>query len=203
MAEELLSTREAAERLGLDRESARLALAGGLAGPSVRVRSAVLYEAARVDDLAARGLVPLDALPVDALPEDCRTGMMVVRLARRTDLRASRGDLLALISTGYRMSPWTRMLIRNRVATRRSVPLAATLGGFVVLGADITDVEHVGRREARLRLTDAGSWFETWRAGRFEAGRGSRWQWWDATGEAAEEARRNRWPTPPGTRIAG
>ena len=142
-----MSAREAAERLGTDRESARRALAAGLAGPGVRTRSAVLYDADRIEQLEAA-------------------------------------------SRWFRRSPWTRMLIRHRARSRRFVPFVATLGGFVVLGADIVDVEVDDRLGAALTLTGPGAWFADRRGGRFDRGRGSRWQWWDPREECG-------WSRPP------
>lgn len=89
----------------------------------MRSRSAVLYDAHRIDQLVLR--TPMDHLDRDGLPEDCRPGMMVVRRARDFDLTAPREEQLEVASRWFRMSPWTRMLIRHRARSRGSLPFVA------------------------------------------------------------------------------
>ena len=187
-----MTGREAAEclaALGIERESARRALAAGVAGAGVRTRAAVLYDRARVESLVDRAQVPLDHRDVDDLPAACRGGTLVVRLSPRrpddgssrswqgADTTAPREEQWDAARMWFRMSPWTRVLLRSRASTGRPAPFVATVGGFVVLGADVLGVD-VEARGTSLRLGEPGDWFECWREGRFEGGARSRWQWW-------------------------
>ena len=183
-----MTGRQAAEQLGalgLDRESARKALLAGVAGPATRAGTTVLYDADRVGELASGEHRRIDRLEVEELPEACRRGMVVVRLTPRrpdpgperawqgADLLAPREEQLDAARMWFRMSPWTRVLIRHRAGTGggAGVPFVATVGTLVVLGADITGVDAGYPRGAALRLAEPGEWFETWRGARFEEGR--------------------------------
>ena len=79
----------------------------------------------------------------------------------------------------FRMSPWTRVLIRHRAQTQGLVPFVVTVSGFVVLGADVIGLDIDDKRGVALWLTEPGGWFDVWRDRRFNSGAGGHWQWWD------------------------
>ena len=64
------------------------------------------------------------------------------------------------------------------------LPLVATVGGFVVTGAEITAV-LASPEGYHLELREAGEWFQTFRDRRFPTGPGRPWVLRDRVGESA------------------
>lgn len=188
----LISGRQAAgvlATLGLNLPQAQQVLRAGLAGEPLQTSNALLYEKDRVQALADRRGVRVDE--VDAA---CPCGLVVVRLGRGqpmcvTSSWAERADLAR--------GPWDLSVarrIRIRLAAERlgGFPLVATLGGFVVLGADITDIRGAGPQDGRsvLDLDPPGPWHATFDERRLPSGPGPACvvRGWPATGG----------PLPPG-----
>ena len=90
---------------------------------------------------------------------------------RRVNVDASDTDLRAAIACGWGYSPWTTVWLRVRIERHGAFPLVATVGGFVVAGANI---EYVGT-DGRLDLAEAGDWFEPLRERRLVTGPGRDW----------------------------
>lgn len=158
-------------RVGLARDQARQVLATGLAGPGIRTAGAVLYDEAKVHQLRRRP----NARRTDLDPR-CHDGMFVTR-GRHLDYSAPRSAQLASVRGDWWLSPLTVVLLETRAEQGRPVPFIATVGGFVVLGAEIRGVRGT-TKTATLDLADPGPWFDTLRDKRFETGRGGPWILW-------------------------
>jgi len=184
----LISAREAADvlaPLGLSRESTRRVLRAGLAGVGQATKASFLYEHERVVALCEWPLV--DPGRLDAAVHG---GVFVARLGAGLDVgqhaspdhwrNASRGP--------WRVSPWLRARMSITLERQSFVPLVATMGGFVVLGADITGgVLHPGGeatigdqpgRTCTFTLAEPGAWFRGFEGHRFPTGPGAAWRWW-------------------------
>lgn len=170
----LLSSRQAAvefARVGLARDQARQVLATGLAGPGVRTASALLYDEAKIHELRRRPTVRSTGLD-----PRCRDGMFVTR-GRHLDCSAPRREQLAAVGGGWWLSPFTVVLLETRAERGRPVPFIVTVGGFVLLGAEIRGVRGT-TKAATLDLADPGPWFDALRDRRIETGRGGPWILW-------------------------
>jgi hypothetical protein len=80
----------------------------GLAGPGIRTAGALLYDEAKVHELRRRPTVR----DVDIDPR-CRDGMFVAR-GRHLDCSAPRSKQLASVCGGWRLSPFTLVLMQTR-----------------------------------------------------------------------------------------
>lgn len=164
----LISGREATTVLfeaGMTRRQARRALDAGLAGNPHRAAGAHLYDLDMVLELAARPWLTDEELD--------RLFPRELFIARRDlDVRSPEDVQLAGVREGWDLSPWSRVLLRVRCAQHGFVPLVATVAGFVVLGAEITDVLVAETGHAVLALRGPGSWFEQVRGQRLGSGPG-------------------------------
>jgi hypothetical protein len=165
----LISAREACRILagaGVSRRCALQVLTAGLAGESLDAGSMTLYDRARVLDLAERRSVRW----ID-LDEPCPAGFFVSR--RDFPVAAERPDQLAALSGGWgAVCPWNWVAMAYQVGRYGSFPFIATIGGFVVLGADI--VKTAGLCE--LTLERPGSWFDTVEDSWLPTGPGRPWK---------------------------
>ena len=164
----LISAREACTLLtreGVSRRGALKVLAAGLAGPATPARHAVLYEEARVAELAAR---PSIYWPDAA--EWSPGGFFVSR--RAFPATGSRSEQLAALSGGWTsVSPWAWLLVALQLQRHGPFPFVATVGGLVVLGADIVEV----RGFSTLELQEPGPWFDDVAGCWFPTGPGRPW----------------------------
>jgi hypothetical protein len=164
----LISGRQATTVLfqaGLTRRQARRVLDTGLAGSPHRTAGSHLYDADRVVGFAARPW--LTETEVDLLfPRE----LFIAR--RDIDVSAPEDVQLSAVRDNWDLSPWSRVLLRVRCAEHGFVPLVVTVGGFVVLGAEITDVFVAAPRRAVLALRAPGDWFEPVRGIRLSSGPG-------------------------------
>jgi hypothetical protein len=154
----MISGREAAERLavvGLSRRQARAVLDYGLAGVPVRTRAVTLYDPLRVDDLVGRA-----SFAQGDLPEVCPGGVLLDR--RLTDR-----------SPGIPLSPWTALGIQLSLVRMGPFPYVATIGGFVVDGADFIGLTGGAGGLYRLERAAPGSWFDSFRGRRWAIGPGA------------------------------
>jgi hypothetical protein len=154
----MISGREAANRLasaGLSRRQARIVLDAGLAGAPIRSRSVTLYDPSRVDDLVGRG-----QFRQEDLPDVCPIGVLVDRR-------------VADASSGLPLSPWTALHLQVVIQRAGSFPYVATIGGFVVTGADLVGVHGEGEGLYRLERTAPGKWFDSFRGRRWAIGPGA------------------------------
>jgi hypothetical protein len=150
----LIGARRARELLvrdGVSTWSAARVLESGLAGEPIRTGSAVLYDEARVVELAGR---PSVGWPdIDDL---CPAGLFVSR--RDFPATAPRADQLSALCMGWsavNMFAWVGMTLR--IPHLGPVGFVATIGGLVVLGADIVET----RSFSELVLAPPGPWFES------------------------------------------
>lgn len=191
----LFTQRESAAvlaRRGVARRQARDLLRAGFAGTPFRAGNVCLYDRAAVEDLASWPTMTLPEL--DAL---CPVGVFVAR--RAPDLTADRAAQLASVADGWQMSPWTWLWLRIKVDAAGSVPLIATVAGFVALGADITGVGSIGvgsigveggaAQATSLVLAEPGAWFEGVRQRRVRTGPGRGWVLRGLPGSRAADAR--------------
>ena len=150
---------------GLGRRHAQQALVAGLAGEPRRLRSRVLYDRDRVRELAAR-----PQLGWSQLVELCPDGVFVSR--RPVTVTDSRAEMVAALSGGWgELSPWKRVAMQLQIEVCGSLPLVATLAGFVVLGADVVAV----RGFDRFVMTEPGAWFERLVRTQLRIGPGRSW----------------------------
>lgn len=199
---EMMTGREAAEclgRLSLGREPARRALLAGVAGPGIRTRGTLLYEATEVHAAVERALDP----PVPGWADGAAT--FVGRVAPRTpepdgswrawrgaDLTAPAGEQRDAVRAWWHLSIWTRVWIGSRSRLHGFFPFIATVSGFVAVGADIVsldqslDGEAAGMLRAKPRarpsyrpamptafvLREPGTWFDPLRGRRLGTGPG-------------------------------
>lgn len=186
----MMTAREASERLGslaLGREPARRALLAGVAGPGIRTRGALLYEAAEVHAAVERALDP----PISGWADGAAT--FVGRVAPRTpepdstwrtwrgaDLTAPAGEQRDAVRAWWHLSIWTQVWIGSMSRKKGFFPFIATVSGFVAVGADIVsldqsldgEADRIMRAKPRARpsyrpalptafvLREPGAWFE-------------------------------------------
>jgi hypothetical protein len=167
-AEGLISQREATALLrtdaGLGERHARRLLAAGFAGPATGTRGARLYAGDRVAALGAT-----TSVTDTELDRCCPHGLFVAR--RDIDLTQDRDRLVAALTDGWLYSPWTAVWLIVRIKRHGAFPLVATVGSFVVLGADIVQVTTGGQ----LRLREPGPWFGDLAHRRLTTGPGREW----------------------------
>jgi hypothetical protein len=175
----LVSQREASrllERAGLTRNRSRRLLASGMAGEPVATAGALLYEAERISELAARPVVSEERL-MGACP-----GVLFV--ARRDlPLSAPCVEPLAVLAGGWPISSATALYLDLWIERHGYVPLVATICGFVAAGAEIVGVtsDPDGTPTfrdpliARFDLRGAGDWFDVFEHHRLDTGPGRAW----------------------------
>jgi hypothetical protein len=153
----MVTGRQAAELLREvlpTREHARLVLKAGLAGPAIDTSAALLYDAARVEELTMRP-------PVTA--EEVATwgsfGAYVARLPRATpiDVSSAWEERAALVSTRPDMPTMSAALLDVRLGAAVRLPWVATLCGFVVLCADAVGARQDDHGMA-FDLLEPGAW---------------------------------------------
>jgi hypothetical protein len=145
--------------------SAERVLSSGLAGEPIRTGSAVLYEQARVTELAERPTTQWSELD-----ERCPAGIFVSR--RAFPVTGSRTDQLAALSGGWSgVCLWTWIVMAQQIQRHGHLPFVATVGGLVVLGADIVEARGL----SQLVLGPPGPWFEVMAQRWFPTGRGRPW----------------------------
>ena len=157
----LISAREAAGVLqvhaGLSRERARRVLACGLAGNPERTSAQVLHDRARVQALATRPLVP-----EAEIDEACPHGVLWAR--RMLDVTKRAAWQREAVARDWTFSGLTRVALQARIGRAGGrFPVVATVCGFVVHGADLTDVVVRGTETGYvydLQLVDPGPWFD-------------------------------------------
>jgi hypothetical protein len=165
----LISGRDARALLrtaGLSSRHARTALHSGLVGEPLRTTTAHLYDQERVQELAGRP-------PIDwgVVAEACPTGIFVAR--RVITVTLSREEQIDQVSGGWGgLSPWVWLAMKLHVDDHGSLPLVATVSGFVVLGADIVGVRH----GSELVLAPPGVWFGRFEGVRLWTGPGRPWE---------------------------
>jgi hypothetical protein len=180
---EWITQREAAEILhediGVHRESARRMLAAGLVGRGRSTSRATYYLRRVVDDFVAAYRT------AGPLPQRDRNLVLVRVGPGRVRLHMQPEDLLDRLGDGWRMSFRWRLLL-DAVMERGERPgFLVTVGGFVVLGADIVGVSWAGRPPAdggyagkeeslktRFELEGPGEWYAEWHARHVPTGRG-------------------------------
>lgn len=210
---ELVSTRGAATilgQVGVDRETCRRVLKVGLAGAPTVVGRTHLYARAEVEELTRWPRVEAGDRRV---AEACRRGTFVARLGPRrpvlpaagraqgraegwvgADVTAPMAEQLRAASGPWRISVLGCVVLAARVQQEGSVPFVATVGGFVVLAADLTGVRRPGgpapgaggapppartrHQPAVLTLSPPGGWARDWTGHRVVTGRGGPWAMW-------------------------
>lgn len=137
-----ISQREVAqilhEEIGVNVETARRMLVAGLLGRPRRTRRADYYLLETVDafvaDTARRGPVPAHD-----------RNLVVVRVGHgRVRYGVPRHELLERLGEGWRLSPQWRVLFEVLIERGQRPGFLVTVGGFVVLGAEISHIERTG-----------------------------------------------------------
>ncbi|MBC7277616.1 hypothetical protein [Nocardioides sp.] len=142
-----ISTTEAVARLAkvhlLGENQAKRVLRAGLAGPRHRVGSASFYDAELLDELLARPRCQDESLD--------RWQPFIARVGRQRPLDLSAGweDQAAVMARDWHLP----LLTAFQIASRKPLPLVATLGAWTVFTADL-----LGLDGADLRLRPAGEW---------------------------------------------
>lgn len=177
-----LTQRQMAERLheelGIHPETARRLLVAGLLDGARATSLAVFYPRDALDTFVARH----HAQGPTPTPD---RNLVVVRVGHgRVRLGAQTQDHLDRLGEGWRMSGVWRALFSAVAERGDRGGLLATLGGFVVAGADIVGAEWVGQEGlppgdpdgsyllTRFDLVEAGSWYDDWRGRYLPTGRG-------------------------------
>jgi len=183
----MITTREAARRITahhlLSDYQARRVLAAGLAGPGLRTRGAVLYDEAAVEALIRRPRC--DETVLD------RWRPFIARLGRRRafDVAASWSEQVAQVAGGWYVPMLSDAYMRLfRPAGVDHQPFVAVIGGWVVLGAEITGSAFEDRPAASNRarpdrtfsLVPPGAWFEELRETWLPIDNGATWTLWGA-----------------------
>lgn len=199
-----LTQRQATEELrflGIGRDAARSALQAGIAGPPVRIRSAMLYDADAVAAAVGRAANPCKIRSRSDRP------IFVARIAPRTPdpdstWRSWRGaDTTAPVQEQRDAArAWWFLGARTQILTEaigqaKGMPFVVTCGGIVVHGAEITgfdaDLEQeatqlseprragltgrartYARRATAFTLSDPGEWFDAQMGRRWMTGPG-------------------------------
>jgi hypothetical protein len=142
--------RQLLTRDGVSAWSAQRVLESGLVGEPIRSGSALLYDEARVTELAER-----PSTPWRELGQRCPEGVFVSR--RAFPATGSRAEQVAALSSGWSsVSPWRLVAMSHWIQGHGYFPFVATIGGLVVLGADIVQVRGL----SELTLAPPGSWFD-------------------------------------------
>ncbi len=152
------------EDLGIHPETARRLLVAGLLGRPRAMELATFY---RRDVIEAFVQQQRDRPP---LPVPDRN-LVFVRVGNgRVRLGATQQHQLDRLSVGWRMSPQWRALCRGMIELDRPpVGFLATMGGFVVAGADIVGAERAQGPDSsshlltRFDLRPPGEWYDDWR----------------------------------------
>ena len=179
-----ITGREACRRLeevGHGRSQARRVLDAGLAGPARTTSWATWFDEDAVAELVARPLAQ-----DDLVDRACPDGVLILRRWFRADLPWE--DRAAALAPAWRFSPWTRVELQIAIGKRSSVPVVATIGGFVAAGCDLVSVRSDSTSSYVLGLVAPGAWFGPLEDTRLEAGPGTAWIYrgrqWRATGSA-------------------
>src|SRR5690606_30676343 len=135
------------------------ALTAGVAGEPVRTRGATLYDRSLVEALIEP---PLD---VEELPPPLNRGTFIARLrfGPPSPIRFHPADSAEVrresVSDGWPMTWLTRALLHVMVSNGRPMPLLATCGGFIVVGATIVGAQASSPSTTRLELEPPGAWY--------------------------------------------
>lgn len=165
-------------------DQARILLRTGIAGAPVETAGAYVFDDAAVEALRLRP-------PVDerALARMCPQGVYVARLPRTLalDLSGPWSDIARQVTRALAqqrpLTPLSGALIGVRIQAWGFLPFVATLLGYVVLAADLTQLGADGPR-----LEAPGSWATAVVDRRFHTRPGGRpWYLW--TPPVVEEAR--------------
>jgi hypothetical protein len=167
------SARMAARRLtfpptSLTARSARRVLACGLAGEPQMSSNAWLYDEEVITALRAR-----PAISVAECARRFPNGLFISR--RPVDARWPPDRRRAALATGWPIGLGTQAILTVRLALDGSLPMIATVAGFVVDGFDIVGAASDGRGRHDLTLGEPGAWFEQFRDARVPTGRGREW----------------------------
>lgn len=158
---ELISEREAATRLarhGLSRSACQHLFATGVAGTPVRVGGMTLYDASRIDELAARAHLRADEF-ADAFPH----GVVVARLprGRNADAQARWPATRPLLEGPWRIGPWQVLLIRLSAMHGDGLPVVLSVSGYVLAGARIIGTRPAPEGDTTmLQLGAPGPWLD-------------------------------------------
>lgn len=147
------------------RSHARRLLGSGLAGEPVRLPSATLYDAVRVDDLATRRV--LEEAEVDAT---CPQGLFIGRGLLEPGVPPARR--LREVSERWNLQAYERVWLRLRIDEHGFLPFVHTVSGFVALGADVVDLRTAEPGRRVLELREPGAWFDALRHRRLVTGPG-------------------------------
>lgn len=195
----LMSGREAAAvlaRKGLTREPARRLLLAGFAGPAVRLRGVLLYEADRVEELADRQPVTFEEWI-----RACPRGAFVLRTWRDVDVQAPIEEQLERLRLCWWLSIPARILIAESVHRDGFHPLLVTVSGHVAVAGEIVGLQRVSQRRTQLLVRPAGAWQEALLGRQVDLGLAGPWQLWSTwfTDEATSVVDHRSWSS----RVAG
>ena len=180
-----LTTRESAlllaGRFKLSHGDALQALHAGLAGTPVPLGAALLYREEAVEELLAWPQLTGADLDHDS-PFIARA---TDRRLRQATTWQARGDVLA---RGWYIPPLLRVWIRTRTTPPLRYPFLGTVAGFVVFGAEITDMTYGAEEERPMRrepqtvfgFEPPGEWFARFERHRLPTGPGHPWILWGA-----------------------
>jgi hypothetical protein len=158
---------------GVSKRCALHVLASGLAGDATRAGAVVLYDHARVEELARRPVVAWSEVCELGLTGEVGVGMPGFFVSRREfPATGSRADQLESLGRGWgSVCPWSWVAMSLQIKRYGSFPFLATIGGLVVLGAEIVETRGL----SELVLESPGPWFDALEGGWFPTGPGRPW----------------------------
>jgi hypothetical protein len=158
--------------LGLGRAATARVLAAGLAGEPFAAGGARLYDRAAVEALARRRRVD-ERTP---LPRACDRGVLVARV----NPAGGRESVLARACGPYRLGVGRATVLAVLLGQQGRVPLVATVGGYVVAGADVVarSTDDAALPRTTLQTRPPGDWWDSFAGRRLPTGPGDPLLFW-------------------------
>jgi hypothetical protein len=136
--------------VGMGRQQSRRVLLAGVAGEPVRAGATLLFDEGRVREVARRPELDHGEL-LDASPH----GVFVLRLGRDAVSPSGSWPERATALRGLRdVGPLARIQVRLRIHEHGPLPFVATVCGYPVLLARLTDLPPVTPGRVRAELTE-------------------------------------------------
>jgi hypothetical protein len=152
-------------RDGVSPWTALQVLGSGVAGEPVHAGAMSFYDQAKVEELAAR--------PMVRWPDAMKWSPGGFFVSRRSFPATSpRAEQVAALTGGWgSISPWEWVTAGLQLKQHGALPFVATVGGLVVLGADIVELRGL----SQLVLEEPGPWFDDVAGRWFPTGPGRPW----------------------------
>ena len=149
-----VSAREASRifevEAGLGRQQSRRVLLAGVAGPPTPSGATLVFDAARVHEVARR-----PELDHGELLTACPSGVFVLRIGRAVAAASgSWRERAAAVSEQRDVGPLARVQVRLRIQEHGPLPFVVTVCGYPVLLAELTDLPPISPGRVRAELAE-------------------------------------------------